>query len=140
MEKARQNARSSRTVSAVTFDPKAVKVTRWPWGVVQVQVVPDCVDAFAQADMEDVLKETKMAFSLSIQSIWERQLRGYLRGCAEELRPGDGLAAHETAQRSWRPASTLSAKSKALPTTAPARATNSERTAKRAGPAGRQLS
>jgi hypothetical protein len=43
-------------------------------------------DAFAQADMEDVLKETKMAFGLSIQSIWERQLRGYLRGCAEELR------------------------------------------------------
>lgn len=34
-----------------------------------------------------------MAFGLSIQSIWERQLRGYLRGCAEELRSGDGLAA-----------------------------------------------
>ncbi|MDB5604326.1 MAG: hypothetical protein JWP25_1226 [Bradyrhizobium sp.] len=42
---------------------------------------------FAQADMEDVLRETKMAFSLSIQSIWERQLRAYLRGCANELRP-----------------------------------------------------
>ncbi len=42
---------------------------------------------FAQADMEDVLRETKIAFSLSIQSIWERQLRAYLRGCANELRP-----------------------------------------------------
>lgn len=50
-------------------------------------------DAFAQADMEDVLRETKMAFCLSVQSIWERQLRGYLSGCGEELRPGAGLPA-----------------------------------------------
>ena len=57
-------------------------------------------DAFAQADTEDVLQETKMAFSLSIQSIWERQLRGYLRGCAEELRPGVGLAAR-VAKGNW---------------------------------------
>ncbi|MGY3585696.1 hypothetical protein ACVIGB_005249 [Bradyrhizobium sp. USDA 4341] len=42
---------------------------------------------FAQADMQAVLRETKMAFALSIQSIWERQIRGYLRGCANELRP-----------------------------------------------------
>ena len=57
-------------------------------------------DTFAHADMEDVLQETKMAFGLSIQSIWERQLRGYLRGCAEELRPRDGLAA-QVAKGSW---------------------------------------
>ncbi|WP_421706400.1 hypothetical protein [Alloalcanivorax xenomutans] len=44
-------------------------------------------DAFAQADMKDVLRETKLAFGLSVQSIWERQLRGYLRGCMKELRP-----------------------------------------------------
>lgn len=48
-------------------------------------------DVFAQADMKDVLRETKMAFSLSIQSIWERQLRSYLRGCAKELLPDEGL-------------------------------------------------
>ncbi|AGK59719.1 hypothetical protein HYPDE_40253 [Hyphomicrobium denitrificans 1NES1] len=53
-------------------------------------------DAFAQADMEDVLKETKMAFGLAIQSIWERQLRGYLRGCASELMPSNALAAQVT--------------------------------------------
>jgi hypothetical protein len=57
-------------------------------------------DAFAQADMQDVLQETKMAFSLSVQSIWERQLRGYLRGCAEELRPEEGLAA-QAAKGNW---------------------------------------
>lgn len=49
-------------------------------------------DAFAQSDAEDVLQATKLAFALSIQSIWERQLRGYLRGCAKELRPNDNLA------------------------------------------------
>jgi len=53
-------------------------------------------DAFAQADPRDVLKETKMAFGLAIQSIWERQLRSYLRGCAEELAPGEGMVAQVT--------------------------------------------
>ncbi|EMV7406725.1 hypothetical protein ACVBE8_001463 [Klebsiella pneumoniae] len=49
-------------------------------------------DVFAQSDAEDVLHATKMAFALSIQSIWERQLRGYLSGCAKELRPNDNVA------------------------------------------------
>lgn len=49
-------------------------------------------DVFAQSDAEDVLRATKMAFALSIQSIWERQLRGYRCGCAKELRPNDSLA------------------------------------------------
>jgi hypothetical protein len=61
----------------------------------------DPVDAFAQADMNDVLQETKMAFSLSVQSIWERQLRGYLGGCAEELCPGKDLAA-QAAKGDWK--------------------------------------
>lgn len=42
---------------------------------------------FAQADMEAMKSEAILAFGLSIQSIWERQLRSYLRGCANELRP-----------------------------------------------------
>jgi hypothetical protein len=48
---------------------------------------------FEQSDMEDVLAETKLAFCLAIQSVWERQLRAYLQGCVEELRPGEGLGA-----------------------------------------------
>lgn len=51
----------------------------------------DSGDRFAQSDMEDVLRETKLAFGLSIQSIWERQLRGYLQGCASDLRPSEAL-------------------------------------------------
>jgi hypothetical protein len=52
---------------------------------------------FAQADMRDVLRETKLAFGLSIQSIWERQLRAYLLGCARELRPDTPVTKKETA-------------------------------------------
>lgn len=44
---------------------------------------------FAKADMEVVHLETMRAFGLSVQSIWERQLRSYLQGCARELRPGE---------------------------------------------------
>ncbi|CUX66598.1 conserved hypothetical protein [Agrobacterium tumefaciens str. Kerr 14] len=47
--------------------------------------------AFARPDMMDVKRETKLAFSLAIQSIWERQLRAYLLGCARELRPTENL-------------------------------------------------
>lgn len=57
-------------------------------------------DVFAQADTEDLLNETKRAFGLSIQSIWERQLRAYLTGCATELRPGDNLAG-KVAKADW---------------------------------------
>jgi hypothetical protein len=51
----------------------------------------DAGDVFAQRDMEDMLQETKLAFCLSLQSIWERQLRTYLQGCARELEPGADL-------------------------------------------------
>lgn len=51
----------------------------------------DPIDMFIQSDTLDVLQEAKMAFALSIQSIWERQLRSYLVGCAKELRPAENL-------------------------------------------------
>lgn len=51
----------------------------------------DPMDMFVQSDTRDVLQEAKMAFALSIQSIWERQLRSYLAGCAKELRPDENL-------------------------------------------------
>ena len=47
---------------------------------------------FAKVDMEAMKSEAMLAFGLSIQSIWERQLRSYLRGCANELRPGEPIA------------------------------------------------
>ncbi len=47
----------------------------------------DAGDIFFQSDIEDVLIETKLAFGLSIQSIWERQFRAYVKGAARDLRP-----------------------------------------------------
>jgi hypothetical protein len=47
--------------------------------------------SFQKADTEELLSQSKKAFALSIQSIWERQLRVYLKGCAAELRPSEGL-------------------------------------------------
>ncbi|MHB0953243.1 MAG: hypothetical protein ACYC10_15115 [Allorhizobium sp.] len=44
-------------------------------------------EAFAVPDMKTARRETTVAFSLAIQSIWERQLRAYLHQCASELHP-----------------------------------------------------
>lgn len=46
---------------------------------------------FIQADTKVVLAETKKAFALAVQSIWERQLRAYLCICAAELQPESGV-------------------------------------------------
>jgi hypothetical protein len=53
----------------------------------------DPLACFMKSDMVDILAETKKAFALSVQSIWERQLREYLRGCAEALLPREDLGA-----------------------------------------------
>ena len=55
---------------------------------------------FAQADTEELLRATTMAFCLSIQSMWERQIRTYLRKCAEELRP-DSTFAKKAMNERW---------------------------------------
>jgi hypothetical protein len=54
---------------------------------------------FAQSDTEVLLHATTLAFCLAIQSMWERQVRTYLRGCAEELRPGSALAKRVMTER-----------------------------------------
>ena len=52
----------------------------------------DPAAAFLVADTEDLLHATTMAFCLSIQALWERQLRTYLAGCARNLRSDETLA------------------------------------------------
>lgn len=42
---------------------------------------------FICSDTKELLHATTMAFCLSIQSMWERQIRVYLRECARELNP-----------------------------------------------------
>ena len=55
---------------------------------------------FERSDIEDVLRETKMAFALAVQSIWERQLRSYLLGCARDLRPKE-QASNKIERADW---------------------------------------
>lgn len=45
----------------------------------------DPVDAFNLSDTEDLISETLKAFCLSLNSIWERQLRAHMSGVAREL-------------------------------------------------------
>ena len=42
----------------------------------------DPAGAFVLNDVKELRRATTMAFCLSIQSMWERQIRTYLRGCA----------------------------------------------------------
>lgn len=41
---------------------------------------------FAKADLEALRKETFKVFALALQSLWERQLRDYIVGCARMLK------------------------------------------------------
>ena len=52
----------------------------------------DPVAPFQLNDVEELRRATTMAFCLSIQSLWERQIRSYLRGCARELTKGNALS------------------------------------------------
>jgi hypothetical protein len=46
---------------------------------------------FIHADTQELLRTTTMAFCLSVQSLWELQIRTYLQGCAKELRSDNRL-------------------------------------------------
>ncbi|MCH7420695.1 hypothetical protein [Pseudomonas mosselii] len=45
----------------------------------------DPVSRFMISDLGELILKTRMAFCLSIQSLWEQQIRTYLAGCQQEL-------------------------------------------------------
>ncbi len=45
----------------------------------------DPVSHFMLSDLSELIYKTRMAFCLSIQSLWEQQIRTYLAGCQQEL-------------------------------------------------------
>jgi hypothetical protein len=47
--------------------------------------------AFMLSDMQELRRSAIEAFALAIQSLWERQLREFLKGCARELKRSDGF-------------------------------------------------
>jgi hypothetical protein len=56
--------------------------------------------AFVQSDAEELLQATNMAFCLSTQAMWERQIRKYLCGCAQQL-TGNADLARRCMRGSW---------------------------------------
>ena len=59
----------------------------------------DPVTLFYLNDIRELDRATKMAFCLSIQSIWERQIRAYLGSCANELGGDNSPTEKELADR-----------------------------------------
>lgn len=45
----------------------------------------DAVSHFMLSDLSELIYKTRMAFCLSIQSLWEQQIRTYLTGCQQQL-------------------------------------------------------
>jgi len=58
-------------------------------------------EAFAVPDMQVVRRETTVAFSLAIQSIWERQLRSYIHQCVVELKPNQENLLNKARSSRW---------------------------------------
>lgn len=52
----------------------------------------NALDSFSISDAESLLFATTTAFCLSLQSIWERQLRSYLARCANEMKVKSEIA------------------------------------------------
>ena len=69
--------------------------------IIELRLSDDPVAAFIQADVEELRRATIMAFCLSIQSLWERQIRAYLQGCARQLRADDGNLAKKAMTARW---------------------------------------
>ncbi len=95
-------ARHDRTIQAFYDDVIRPTIEALNSRLANLKQSNDPVAAFEHYDTEEVLSETKKAFALSVQSIWERQLRGYLRGCAEELQPEEGGAKKIDKIREWK--------------------------------------
>lgn len=74
-----------RTVANYTSDVIRPAIAALDDKIAHYAASTDPVAMFYKSDVEDVRRETLMAFALALQSIWERQIRKYLVGCAREV-------------------------------------------------------
>ncbi|MRU53936.1 hypothetical protein [Pseudomonas gessardii] len=61
-----------------SLDALDAQVTEW-------KKSDDPVAGFSISDLSELIFKTRMAFCLSIQSLWEQQIRTYLADCQQEL-------------------------------------------------------
>ena len=60
----------------------------------------DVVAAFSVGPAEELLRATIMGYCLSLQALWEKQIRGYLESCARELK-ADHRAEQKSRTETW---------------------------------------
>jgi hypothetical protein len=60
----------------------------------------DVAAAFAVGPAEELLRATLMGYCLSLQALWEKQIRGYLESCARELKV-DSKAMQKSRTGTW---------------------------------------
>lgn len=61
-----------------SLDALDAQVTEW-------KKSDDPISYIMISDLSDLIYKTRMAFCLSIQSLWEQQIRTYLAGCQQQL-------------------------------------------------------
>jgi hypothetical protein len=79
--------------------------------------VDDPAAIFGVGPAEELLHTTLLGYCLSIQAMWEKQLRIYLRGCAEELK-ADLRVSEKINQASWSELSAIFKQLRGVPLTA----------------------
>ncbi|KXG87580.1 hypothetical protein ATO67_18190 [Agrobacterium bohemicum] len=67
----------------------------------EYEALGDAYAIFGVSDLQNVKRETLLAFSLGMQSLWERQFRNYLRQSASELKPNDKKFAERSKGPKW---------------------------------------
>ena len=65
-----------------------------------VSSVDPVLYGFSATDQLDLINKTAMAFCLSIQSLWERQIRGYLAHCVSSV-PIAGVSSQSLERAEW---------------------------------------
>lgn len=77
----------------------------------------DSLAFFLVGPAEELLRATLTGYCLSIQSLWERQIRAYLQRCAEELAPGGNLC-ERARKANWQDLNTIFDELRGIPLTA----------------------
>lgn len=90
-----------RTVQAYLTDVIEPAITALDSKIEELDASSEGWAPFAKADMEMLRGETLKAFALALQSLWERQLRDYVSGCAAELKLGEAVLADARASQ-WQ--------------------------------------
>lgn len=78
----------------------------------------EIVAEFSIGPAKQLLRTTLVGYCLSIQSLWEKQIRGYLEGCARELQAASPTATARIRRANWDELNALFEEVRGVPLTA----------------------